>query len=195
MQGHSSGIVYLIGYSGATGATGALTTSRLDDEDSTTFNRNAEFVVKAVFLDPPVEKDRDDNVRSKIEIDEVARNDEEIMADITIKDANGHPVLGFVNLTVEGDDSVVFADSSLKTHRVKLDAIGERSVEISGLPKTGPFKIKLTAEIGGLTLEKNIVRKGDATMVEATAYACEKDGDDDADADDLPIVCSSEMPL
>ena len=41
-----------------------------------------------------------------------------------------------------------------------------------GLPRTGPFKIMVTAEIGGLTLEEDIVRTGDAMTVEATAYAC-----------------------
>ena len=184
---NSDGIVYLIGYSGTPDV---LTNARLDDEDSTTFNRNAEFVVKAVFLDPPVEKDANDKVVSKIDIPEVPRNDEEVMATITIKDANGHPVPGFVNLTVEGGASVVFTDSSLKTHRAKLEADGMVEAEISGLPKTGPFKIKVTAEASGLTLEKNVVRKGDATMVEATAYACEEDSDDE---DEGGGVCASEI--
>ena len=45
-----SGIVYLVGY-------GTPTAEENLDDDSLTFGGDAEFVVKAVFLDPPVEKD------------------------------------------------------------------------------------------------------------------------------------------
>ena len=52
---------------------------------------------------------------------------------------------------------------------------GTVTSNIIGLPETGPFKIKVTAQIGDLTLEKNVIRTGDAMMVEATAYVCTED--------------------
>ena len=73
-------------------------------------------------------------------------------------DENEHAVSGFVTLTVEGGSSVLFKNSNLKTHRTELGSDGKVDEIIIGLPKTGPFKIKITAEIGGLTLEKNIFR-------------------------------------
>ena len=60
---------------------------------------------------------------------------------------------------------------SLKRHG---DSGGQR------VAQDGPFKIPVTASFnnGELELTKNIIRKGDAMMVEATAYACEEDSDD-----------------
>ena len=51
----SKGIVYLVGYRAT--ANNPLSDVNLDDDD-TTFGRNAEYVIKVVFLDPPVEKGR-----------------------------------------------------------------------------------------------------------------------------------------
>ena len=53
------------------------------------------------------------------------------------------------------------------------------------------MKIPVTADFnnGELVLTGNIVRKGDATMVEAKAYACEPDSKDGADGP----VCTSEI--
>ena len=65
--------------------------------------------------------------------------------------------------------------------------------EISGLPKNDPIKIKVTATIGDLTLEANIVRKGDADMVEAIAYSCAKDRDDEDEDGEDRGVCASEI--
>ena len=110
----SGGIVYLIGY---TGANDALTLDRLDDTDSTTFVSNADFVVKAVFQNPPSLEDGDGNIVSKITVDEVTRTRDDALLTIKVRDANDHAVSGFVTLTVEGGDDVVFELSNLKTHR------------------------------------------------------------------------------
>ena len=188
----SKGIVYLVGYGEEAGAT--LTAANLDD-DSTTFGRDAEYVIKVVFLDPPVEKDADGNTVSMIKMsdDDLGGKASEVTATITVKDANGHPVSGFVTLVVEGPDSVVFTASNLKTHRTKLSSAGTAMEEISGLPKDEPIKIKVTATIGDLTLDEDIVRTGDADMVEATAYSCAMDRDDEDEAGVDRGVCASEI--
>jgi hypothetical protein len=193
---NDSGVVYLIGYA-ANATEGQL------DDDSTTFKADADFVVKAVFLNPPVEKNDDGDVVSKITFDDdnLANNDRDVMLTLAINDANGHPVSGFVNLTVAGSDDVVFEDSILKTHRVKLSSAGMAETEISGLPKSGPFKIEVTATIGELTLKKNIVRMGAADMVAAAAYVCnpdvaeetEADHDNDPETDDTREVADSRI--
>ena len=205
----SDGIVYLIGYSSDAAM---LEAARLDDTDSTTFFRNAEFVVKAVFQDPPSLEDGDGNIVSLITVKDVPRTMDDALLTIKVRDANDHAVSGFVTLTVEGGDDVVFELSNLKTHRAKLLSNGTVTSNIIGLPKTGPFKIKVTAQIGDLILEKNVIRTGDAMMVEATAYACTEDdpkddetnvggnGDGNVDADEFcnveihatpPSRCSS----
>ena len=161
---NSSGIVYLIGY---TGTDGELTDARLDEDDSTTFREPApDFIVKVVFQDPPAAKNDDGDDISFITVSPVARGKTTAIATITVMDENEHAVSGFVNLTIEGADSVLFKDSNLKTHRDELESDGTLMVDIKGLPKTGPFKIKITAEIGELTLTKDIVRTGEAAMVE-----------------------------
>ena len=142
-------------------------------------------------------KNDDGDDISLISVNPVARNRAKANATITVMDENENPVSGFVNLTVEGGDSVVFTASNLKTHRAKLKSDGTVEVEVSGLPKTGPFKIKITAEIGGLTLTKNIVRTGDAEIVEATAYLCVEDDsefkDNDGDEDTPDTVADADI--
>ena len=180
-----SGIVYLIGYRGH------LAADNLGDKD-TTFGTDADFAIKVVFQDPPSDADDDaGDPLSLITVVEVPRGTATATPKITVRDDNGHPVSGFVNLTIEGGSSVLFTDSSLKTHRAPLKSDGTVDVGVKGLPKTGPFKIKITAEIGGITLTKNIVRKGDAATVEAVAYICVEDSRDEVtDHDTNPQTAS-----
>ena len=106
----SDGIVYLVGYSLVPGnGKNALIDANLDDDD-TTFGRDAEYVIKVVFLDPPVEKNADGKTISMIEMsdDDLGSKDAKVTATITVKDGNNHPVSGFVDLTVEGGSGVVF---------------------------------------------------------------------------------------
>ena len=137
------GVVYLFGYSGAKVVAG----NNLKDT-STTFGADPSFIVKVVFLDPPSDDKNPNNEDEPFSLitldsDDLGRTKSAIDATIQFQDANGNAVRGFVNLAVEGGASVVFTDSSLKTHRVELEANGMKTVEIKGLPKTGPFKIKL----------------------------------------------------
>ena len=71
----SSGIVYLIGYTGDPSGSGPdnLTDTRLDDDDSTTFKRDADFVVKVVFQNPPAATNDDGEDISYIKVAPVAR--------------------------------------------------------------------------------------------------------------------------
>ena len=119
--------------------------------------------------------------------------------EVSIRDALGVALSGFVNFSVDttaaGAADAVFKTSTLSTHRLKLGDDGKVKVEVTGLEKNVALRIPVTVSYGGdFQIVSNIVRDGDAMMVEAKAYACEADKDDgeDAGADD---VCVSEIKV
>ena len=81
----------------------------------------------------------------------------EASVEAVIEDANGTPLAGFVDFTIEGDASVVFKASSLKTHRVSLTGGTTKPVDVKGLSKTDPVRIKVTANYNGGELEPGSV--------------------------------------
>ena len=107
-----------------------------------------------------------------------------------IKDANGTPLSGFVDLSVEGDADVLFEKSSLKTHRAPLNNNGSTGqVVVKGLSKTDPVRVKVIANYnnGELILDDYLSRLGDATEIDAKAYSCTESiegRDNDSAADD-----------
>ena len=118
-----------------------------------------------------------------------------------IRDANATLLAGFVDLTIESDDEVVFKDSSLKTHRVELTNGSTGPVIVKGLSKTDPVRVKVTANYnsGELIQEVYLSRLGNATDIVATAYSCELRNSgraNDTDADDAALdggVCDYEI--
>jgi hypothetical protein len=123
-----------------------------------------------------------DTDESEIASDVVPSGTTEAMLTVTVMDENEKPIPGFINLTVAGGNSVLFEASNLKTLRAKLAAGVARPV-VQGLPSTGAFRIAITGEIGGVTLEDNIIREGPPDSVTVAVYepcvgkACEADDD------------------
>ena len=121
-------------------------------------------------------------------------------ADVTvrIRDSRGVALKGFVDLSIDtsaaGAADAVFTKSARSTYYTELGVdpndAGTVTVEIEDLPQNDPLRIPVTASFnnGELELTANIVRKGDAVMVVAEAYACEPDSDDEEDG-----VCASEI--
>ena len=107
------------------------------------------------------------------------------IANVTVKvrDSRGISLKGFVEFVVdtsaEGAGNAVFAGSSRTTQYVELSG-GMATVQVTELAKNDPLRIPVSANFnsGELELATYIVRKGDAMMVEAAAYACEVDSDD-----------------
>ena len=131
---------------------------------------------------------------------------EDASVTVMIRDRYGVTLSGFVDFSIDtsadGAAGVVFDASSRSTHYVEVGAggmaDGTATVKITDLPETDPLKIPVTASFnnGELELTGNIIRKGDAMMVEATAYVCEADDDDKTNDDDIvtnDIICVSEI--
>ena len=113
---------------------------------------------------------------------------EEAKVAVVIKDRFGVALSGFVDFSVDtsaaGAAGAVFAESSRSSHYEEL-VNGTATVTIENLSKTDPLKIPVTANFnnGELELTSTIVRKGDATMVTATAYVCEPDVSEETKVD------------
>ena len=92
-----------------------------------------------------------------------------------------------IDTTADGAADAVFDSSNRPTHYEELVG-GMVTVKVADLPKTDPMRIPVTANFNGgeLELQGYITRKGDATMVAATAYECMRDvGDHGAGEEDL----------
>lgn len=113
---------------------------------------------------------------------------------LTLADANGKPIRGFVPLTIGGPASTQFTASSLKTHRPQVGATGTIPIAVQGLPETGAFLIPITATIGDLEIVGNLRRIGDeASEVSVNGYACAYDmASDDEQQDDASTWCAAE---
>ena len=119
--------------------------------------------------------------------------DEEANVYLAFRDENGVALAGFVQLTIDasvsGGADATFVGSNRTVQRVKLgeDVDGDMTkdpgaavVKVQGLPKNDAIRIPITADFndGELVLDGYITRKGDAEMVSATAYVCERDDTD-----------------
>jgi hypothetical protein len=119
---------------------------------------------------------------SDISVDPVPNTITTAIVMVTVRDENEKPIPGFINLTVAGGEDVLFVDSNLKTLRAKLTG-GDAMPMVEGLPRTGAFRIAITGDIGGVTLEDNITREGPADSASVSVYepcvgkACEADDD------------------
>jgi hypothetical protein len=130
--------------------------------------------------------------------DDLTATAEKANVTVRIRDSEGIYLKGFVDLSIdtsaEGAADAVFTASARSTYYVELGSgmnpDGMVTAEIKDLPKNDPLRIPVTASFnnGEVELMAYIVRKGDATMVEAAAYACEADSDDGEDG-----VCASEI--
>ena len=171
-----------------------------DDADSA-----ADIVVRVNFRETAVEAKKSDgmyvdfdneergseiylgrkSINAVNEDSEIRTGAEEATVTVTIRDRYGVALAGFVDFSIDtsavGAADVVFTNSNRSTHYVELEKSGlgrgSATVPIEGLPKIDPLKIPVTASFnnGELELTGNIIRKGDAMMVEATAYVCEAD--------------------
>ena len=118
-----------------------------------------------------------------------------------IEDEHQTRLAGFVDFTIEGDDEVVFKESSRKTFRKELVNGSTSLVVVKGLSKTDPVRVKVTADFnnGELIQTVYLSRIGNATDIAATAYSCmlseEGRGDDSVDGDDALTggVCDYEI--
>ena len=98
---------------------------------------------------------------------------------VNMKDANGNPLIGWIDLTVEDGADVLFMDSGRENIRVradKPDGLGDATsgnvmTDVMGLPKSGPVRVKATATMGDLSLDGYIMRTGDPDTVTASTYA------------------------
>ena len=111
---------------------------------------------------------------------------------VVIRDGQGVPLAGFVDFsidtTADGAADAVFDKSNRPTHYEELVG-GMVTVKVTDLPKTDPIRIPVTVNFNNdeLELKGYITRKGDATVVAATAYECMRDvGDHEAEEDLLP---------
>ena len=149
------------------------------------------------FLGNAVIKDDEGMTQSEVTLDpaDLGNTITEATVTVTAKDNNGNALTGFVDVTVEDGDSVVF-DNGKKTHSIKLqdlsnlpatiaqdyDAerakLGMADLKLSGIPRNDDLRIKISAMHDGTEITGYIVRKGDAVTVEATAYLCEEDDDE-----------------
>ena len=131
--------------------------------------------------------------------DDLTATAEEADVTVRIRDSLGVALKGFVDLSIdtsaEGAADAVFTASARSTHYAELGTgdmpeEGTVTAEIEGLPKNDALRIPVTASFnnGEVELMSYIVRKGDAMMVMADAYACEADSDDEDDG-----VCASEI--
>ena len=124
---------------------------------------------------------------------EIRTGAEDASVTVTINDRFGVPLSGFVDFSIdtsaEGAADVAFDASNRSTHYVELGIgtmpDGTATVGITDLPKTDPLRIPVTANFnnGELELTANIIRKGDATMVAASAYVCDYDESEETDVD------------
>ena len=131
----------------------------------------ADVVVVVNFRDPAVLKDAAGTTRSQLTFGGVSAAGKST-ATLQVQDANGVGLSGFADLTIDaaGDD-VVFEASNRKTHRVKVTN-GAANATVSGLAKTGPVRVKVTATFEELDIVGNIVRMGAEHAVVAMAYKC-----------------------
>ncbi len=117
---------------------------------------------------------------------------------VHLKDANGNPLFGWIDVAVDGGEDVLFEGSGLKTIRLRADAptnlgdadSGKETATVTGLPTSGAVRNTVSATLGGVTVEGNIERSGPAATVEAAAYACTPGDtwDHDNDASTAEVV-------
>ena len=118
---------------------------------------------------------------------------------IRVKDANGNPLIGWVDVAVEGGADVLFMGSGQKNIRVRpADAEGLGTMTsgsimttVSGLPKSGTVRVKVTATMGGVSLDGYIMRTGDPDTVTVSTYAPCDPGE--CEADDLILKKGEEF--
>ena len=129
--------------------------------------------------------------------DDLTATAEKASVTVRIRDSQGVGLKGFVDFSIdtsaEGAADAVFTASARSTYYAELgtsavaakEEDGTVTAEIKGLPKNDPLRIPVTVSFndGELELETNIVRKGDAMLVVADAYACEANANDKDDGD------------
>ena len=129
---------------------------------------------------------------STFEVTAVLNEKGEASVTADIEDTYGRALGGFLDFSIEGGASVIF-DNNRKSRSMRLDQgipvddqesladalmdAGKATATISGLPKEGPVKVKVTASYtneGGSTfsIDTDITRQGEAVTVEAAAYGC-----------------------
>ena len=180
-------------------------------------------VVTITFLGAPVEKADDvtvsalaltdggipltDVVAGEVVTASIANLDENadsVQISAEFSDENGENVVGNIVFTIgtpsAGAEDVKF-DAGGTERTAFTSSVG--SFTIVDIPEDIAVRIPVTAtftgETGTLTLEGNIIRWGDATMITANAYACKID-EDDTEFDDTAdpkvaagMECTSEI--
>ena len=187
----SKGVVYVIGYAAETDESNKI-------DDNPTFQADADYVVKVVFLEPP------DSGKSVVEsgakpaegVDFAASEELDTSGDarvqVTVKDENGTAIEG-----VNVDFRLVDADSAIKFSNERQILLSSSNVngiamaDVMGLPKEDAARIGVEVSIGGGDIKRMVylIRKGDPASVMITGYAdCDKkNGCDEATAE-MPIV-------